>query len=376
MVDKARPDSDSDENPTHSFLKKVLIAVAVAATITLLVLFIGYAVNILLLVFVGILLGIVFRSLRDIFSGFTGLPSTPSLGIVVVILLAMIVGSGYLLAPRVYEQASMMYEQVPREWNNIKQQIWQYEWGKEVARENPDAKDFLENESDSAEEDNDMTRGILDLFSVTAGVVASTVLVIVIAIYIAAEPEVYTSGFLRLFPLDKRLLVVNIMDETALTIQWWLVGQLISMLILGTITTLGLWLMGMPYSLVLGIFTALMTFIPNLGPILAGIPTLLVALTVTPTMAFYVAVFYIIIQSLEGYFITPMIHREAINVPPVLIITIQFLLYYLIGIIGVFVAMPLVACIMILIQRVYVEEILGDSMDQDVDIEYRGKTIV
>lgn len=200
MVDKARPDSDSDENSTHSFLKKVLIAVAVAATITLLVLFVGYAVNILLLVFVGILLGIAFRSLRDIFSGFTGLPSTPSLGIVVVILLAMIVGSGYLLAPRVYEQASMMYEQVPQEWNNIKQQIWQYEWGKEVARENPDAKDFLENESDNTGEDNDMTRGILDLFSVTAGAVASTVLVFVIAIYIAAEPEVYTSGFLRLFP--------------------------------------------------------------------------------------------------------------------------------------------------------------------------------
>lgn len=166
------------------------------------------------------------------------------------------------------------------------------------------------------------------------------------------------------------------MDETALTIQWWLVGQLISMLILGTITTLGLWLMGMPYSLVLGIFTAFMTFIPNLGPILAGVPTLLVALTVSPAMAFYVAIFYIIIQSIEGYFITPMIHREAINVPPVLIITIQFLLYYLIGIIGVFVAMPLVACVMILIQRVYVEEILGDSMDKDVDIEYRGKTIV
>lgn len=270
----------------------------------------------------------------------------------------------------------MMYEQAPEEWTNIKQQLWQYEWGKEIARENPNPKDFLENEKDTSGEDNDMTRGVLDLFSVTAGAVASVVLVIVIAIYIAAEPEVYTNGFLRLFPIDKRLLVINIMDETALTIQWWLVGQLVSMVILGTITTLGLWLMGVPYSLVLGIFTALMTFIPNLGPILAGIPTLLVALTVSPAMVFYVAIFYAIIQSIEGYFITPMIHREAINVPPVLIITFQFLLYYLIGIIGVFVAMPLVACLMILIQRVYVEEILGDSMERDVDIEYRGKTIV
>lgn len=340
------------------------------------VFFIGYAVDVLLLVFTGVLLGIVFRSLRDIVSEYTGIPTSFSLGLVVVLLLTSVVGSGYLLAPKVYQQASMMYEQSPEEWNNIKRQLWQFEWGKEIARENPKPKDFLENEQETTGEDNDMTRGVLDLFTVTAGAVASTALVFVIAIYIAATPKVYTSGFLRLFPINKRLLVTNIMDETALTIQWWLVGQMVSMLILGTITTVGLWLMGMPYSLVLGIFTALMTFIPNLGPILAGIPTLLVALTVSPVMVFYVAIFYIIIQSIEGYFITPMIHREAIQVPPVLIITFQFLLYYLVGFIGVVVAMPLVACLLILVQRLYVEEILGDSMEESVDIDYRGKTIV
>lgn len=376
MVDKPDPEETPQENSTYSFIKKVLIFVAVAAAITLLVLFVGYAVDVLLLVFAGILVGIVFRSLRDVVSKYTGIPTSFSLGLVVVLLLTLVAGSGYILIPRVYQQASTMYEQVPEEWDNIKSQLWQYEWGKEIARENPNPKDFLENEKDTAGEDNDMTQGILDLFSITAGAVASTMLVIVIAIYIAANPKVYSSGFLRLFPIKKRLLVTNIMDETALTIQWWLVGQMVSMLILGTITTLGLWLMGMPYSLVLGIFTAFMTFIPNLGPILAGIPTLLVALTVSPVMVLYVAIFYIIIQSIEGYFITPMIHREAIQVPPVLIITFQFLLYYLVGFIGVVVAMPLVACLMILIQRVYVEEILGDSMDREVNIEYSGKTIV
>lgn len=376
MVDKASPEPESHDNSTRSFSKKVWIAVAVAATITILVLFIGYAVNILMLVFVGVLLGIIFRSLRDIVSKYSRIPTTPSLVIVIVFFLSLIIGSGFLLAPGVYDQASMMYEQVPEEWNNIKQQIWQYDWGKEVARENPEAKDIMENESDGTGEDNDMTRGILDMFSVTAGAMTSTVLVFVIAIYIAAEPEVYTGGLLRLIPIDKRLLAIKIMDETALTMQWWLVGQLLSMLILGTITTLGLWLMGMPYSLILGIFTALMTFIPNLGPILAGIPTLLVALTVSPKMALYVAIFYIGLQSIEGYFITPMIHRKAINVSPVLIITFQFLLYYLVGFIGVFVAMPLLAFLMILIQRVYVEEILGDSMEEKINIDYGGKTII
>jgi predicted PurR-regulated permease PerM len=375
MINDDHPGKTSGDFSTKQFVKKVLISVAVAATITLLVLFVGYAVDVLMLVFVGFLLGIIFRSMRDFVGRYTGLPKGLSLAVVMVFLTALAAGSGYVLGPKMIDQATMLYNEAPAEWNDIKRQLWEYEWGKEIARENPAPKDFLENEKDTAGEDNDMTRGIMDLFSVTAGAVTSFALVIVIGIYVAAEPNVYTSGFLRLFPVRKRLKVKEIIDDTSLTIQWWLVGQLASMLILGTITTVGLWLLGMPYSLILGIFTAFMTFIPNLGPVLAGIPTLMVALTVSPTMALHVAIFYIVIQSIEGYFITPMIHREAIKVPPVLIITFQFLLYYLIGFIGVFVAMPLVACIMVLVQRVYVEEILGDSMERDVNIEFYGKTI-
>lgn len=375
MVDRSDRDPPLGGASSKTFLKKVLIFVAIAAAITLLVLFVGYAVNFLLLVFIGLLLGVVLRSLRDGISRLTGFSHGSSLSIVVAISLIAILGSGYVLAPKVYDQATTFYDQAPEEWNNIKRQLWQYDWGKEIARENPKPKDFLENESGGTGEDNDMTKGLVDLFSTTAGMIASVVLVIVIAIYIAAEPEVYEKGFLRLFPKRKRVLVANILTEIALTMQWWLVGQIVSMLILGIITTIGLYLLGVPYSLILGIFTALMTFIPNLGPIIAGIPTLLVAYTVSPTMVLYVAAFYIFIQSIEGYFITPMIHREAIDVPPVLIITFQFLLYYLIGFLGVFVAMPLIACLMIIVQRVYVEEILGDSMEREVNVEYHGKTI-
>ena len=118
------------------------------------------------------------------------------------------------------------------------------------------------------------------------------------------------------------------MNEMSMTIQWWIAGQLCSMLLLGILASLGLWLLGVPYALMLGALTAFMTFIPNLGPILAAVPILLIALTVDVDTAIYTAIFYTILQCIEGYFITPMIHRRAINVPPVLIITIQFLLFY------------------------------------------------
>lgn len=375
MVDKSGPQKNQDRDTAYSFVKKVLIFVAIAISISLLVLFLGYAVHILLLVFVGILFGTILRSLSDLITNTTGIPGGVSLAIVVLFIVCLAGGSGYLLAPHVFDQAENLYNSAPEHWNNIKKQIWQYSWGREIALENPDPKDLLSNEGDDGEESEPVTRNLLNFFSITANAAVSIIIVVVIGIYIAAEPEVYRRGLLRLFPHRERPLVSQILDETALVIQWWLVGQIVSMLILGTITTIGLYLIGMPYPLILGIFTALMTFIPNLGPVLAGIPTLLVAFTVSVEMAIYVAIFYVIIQSIEGYFITPMIHREMISVPPVLIISFQFLLYYLIGFIGVFVAMPLVACLMIIIQRVYVEKILGDSMGREIDIDQKGKTI-
>jgi len=126
---------------------------------------------------------------------------------------------------------------------------------------------------------------------------------------------------------------------------------------------------------VLGAFTAIMTFIPNLGPIIAAIPTLGIALTVSVDTAIYVLIFYTILQSIEGYFITPMIHRRAINVPPVLIITVQFLIFYLVGFLGVLLAMPLIGCVMVLVKRLYIEDILGDQLADSTDYKMEGENI-
>lgn len=374
MGGNSDPEKRDEQDSAFSFLKKVLIVIAIAVSVLLMVLFLGYAIDIILLVFIGILFGIFLRSLRDFVCRFTGIPRSPSLAIVVALLLCLAGGTGYVLTPHVFNQTERMYNRAPEEWNKLKRQLWQYSWGREIARENPKPQDLLNNDDDDSDEDR-MTDDVMNLFSLTAGATVSIVFVLVIGVYIAAEPEIYRRGVLRLIPLNKRPLAVDILDEISMIIQWWIVGQMVSMIILGTITTLGLYLLGMPYSLILGLFTAFMTFIPNLGPVLSGIPTLLVALTVSFEMVLYVSIFYILIQSIEGYFITPMIHREMINVPPVLIIAFQFLLYFLIGIIGVFVAMPLVACFMIIIQRVYVEEILGDSMDRKVDIDHNGISI-
>ncbi|HLR26038.1 MAG TPA: AI-2E family transporter, partial [Fodinibius sp.] len=362
---------------TRSYLKKVLILVLIVMAVTLMVMFVGQVIDTLLVIFAGILLGTILRAARDGIHRLLHIGHKLSLVVVVVLFLGIISSAALLLAPDIYNQVNDLREEVPATWETVKENISGFGWGRELAEENPRVTDFFETpgESKNTGEDHDMTSSILGGLSTVAAILAGFVLVIIIAIYIAAEPQLYTEGFIRLFPRRRRKRVVEIMDEISRTIQWWLVGQLASMVILGTLATFGLWLLGVPYPLLLGTFTAVMTFIPNLGPIIAVIPTLLIALTVGVDTAIYAAIFYTVLQSIEGYFITPMIHRHAISVPPVLIITVQFLLYYLVGFMGVFLAMPLMGIVMVLVKRLYIEDILNDPLEEHTDYDTGGETI-
>jgi predicted PurR-regulated permease PerM len=107
----------------------------------------------------------------------------------------------------------------------------------------------------------------------------------------------------------------------------------------------------------------LMTFIPNLGPMLAFFPIGVVALAEEPPKLVHVAFFYILVQSLEGLVLTPLIHRKMITLPPALVIAVQILLLQLVGLVGVILAMPLVACAIVAVQSIYTEEILGDPRE-------------
>ena len=367
--------TEDPKSSTYSFLKKVLVFVFIAIATILLAMFIGKAINTLLVIFAGVLLGVIFRVCRDFFNQTLHIGRGPSLALVVLLFLAFTVGGSYLLLPRIANQAQTFYKEVPKTWEMTKQEISRWGWGRELANENPRVKDFFEDETNGTGEDYDMTKSILGYISFSLTIIAALILIFVTAIYIGAEPKMYSEGFVRLFPKAHRKRVVQIMDEISVTIQWWLVGQLTSMLILGTLTTIGLWLLGVPYYFVLGAFTAIMTFIPNLGPIIAAIPTLGIALTVSVDTAIYVLIFYTILQSIEGYFITPMIHRRAINVPPVLIITVQFLIFYLVGFLGVLLAMPLIGCVMVLVKRLYIEDILGDKLADSTDYKMEGENI-
>lgn len=141
--------------------------------------------------------------------------------------------------------------------------------------------------------------------------------------------------------------------------MWWLAGRAASMTVVGVLTWLTLWALGIPAPLILGFFAGLLSFIPNLGPILSIVPALLVALTVGPWYVLYVVLVYLGVQAVESNLITPLIQQEAVTVPPALLIVFQVSMGVLAGIWGMIVATPLLVVIMLLVQGLYVRDYLN-----------------
>jgi predicted PurR-regulated permease PerM len=119
--------------------------------------------------------------------------------------------------------------------------------------------------------------------------------------------------------------------------------------------------MGIPLPVTLGVVAALLTFIPNVGPILAAVPQPLLALNVSPQTAPYVLALNLVLQGIESYLITPMIQRHEVTLPPILTIAAQLLMGVLFGMIGIMMAAPLVVVALVLVQLLYIHDRFGDE---------------
>lgn len=135
------------------------------------------------------------------------------------------------------------------------------------------------------------------------------------------------------------------------------------MLVVGALTWVGLLALGTPFALTLAMVAALLSFIPNIGPILSAVPAVLIGLTVSPTMALYVMLLYIGVQTVETYLITPLIQRSIIAMPPALLMTAQLAMGVPLGVLGLLVAAPLTLVLLVLVETLYIQDTLGESAE-------------
>jgi predicted PurR-regulated permease PerM len=203
---------------------------------------------------------------------------------------------------------------------------------------------------------------IVGVFSGLLGVFSSLLLVFFLAVYLAADPGLHVRGVLFLFPSSYQSQLHEALGATARALRFWMMGQLLSMCIVGVLTGIGVWAIGLPLALSLGIIAAFLTFVPVLGPIVAALPGMLLALSQSPMMAVYTALVYVMVQFVESYFLTPLIQKQTVELPPVLMIGAQALFGSLVGLLGIILAAPLAVALITLIQVLYVRDILGNDV--------------
>jgi predicted PurR-regulated permease PerM len=202
--------------------------------------------------------------------------------------------------------------------------------------------------------------------NVGAGVasVLSFALVVVIAtVYAVARPTPLVNGFVALFPAGQRQRVREILRDMYETVQRWFMGQLVSMTIIGVLSTVALFIIGVPFALLLGIFSGLISFMPYIGPLISVFPPVLLALLGDPIDALWVVLAYAGIQAVESYLIQPVVMSRAVSLHPAIVMFALLVMGTLFGFVGVLLAVPLVAALNVLLRELWIERM--DQMGTD-----------
>jgi predicted PurR-regulated permease PerM len=346
------PTTDRRPRPALDvFTKRLLVT-----TVLILGLLLAWtASDILLLVFGGLLLGILLRGLAVRLARITRLPEHLTLVIVVFLILLCIAGMGWFMSPNISAQITQLQAQWPQLLAGVKQQLTHIRGGQWLYMQLNTTASRVISQHMAAQ-----SRGF---FITTVGTIGSTLLVIFMGLYVAYSPTMYVNGLLHLVPPARRPRVHEFLDTLGEALFRWVVGRLIGMVALGIILSLGLWLLGVNLPVTLALIAAILDFVPYVGPILATVPAVLVALLQSPAQALYVLALYVLALHLEGYLIEPFIERKAVYLPPALTLVAQMLMYQLFGFLGMFLAMPLMATLYTAVRMAYVEDILGDKLE-------------
>ena len=311
------------------------------------------AARVLLLFFAAILLALFLSGLADWLSGSTRLSRNWALAVVVFVLAAGLTGTVLLLAPAIGEQFTQLTTEIPKAAAALEQQLRRSTWGQQILNSSPQLSSFA----------SEAPKMLGKATGVTFGFLANVVILVFVGLYLAIDPGIYRGAILRLFPKERRPRLDEVFSVLAATLQRWTVGRLILMSSNAVITAAGLWLMGMRLPAALGLLSGLLNFIPNLGPIIAAVPAVLLALVQGPWMALYVGLFYLVYQAFDGYVLTPVVERRTVASPPALTIMSQVLMGVLFGAAGVLVAVPLVAAGVVMVKMLYLEDVLGEQVE-------------
>jgi predicted PurR-regulated permease PerM len=354
----------------------ILRATALVIGVCLFLALLWVAHDLIFITFLGILFGLAVASGADFLERFH-IPRGVGAVLVVVAFLGVLFGLGAWAAPTLRAQSSELQASLPQALERIEGWIDAHRSGflgqlipaKPGTPEQPavpgapppaKAPEALQGLSGQL---GAVTRYLFSFLSSTVAVLGGLLLILFTAIYIGAEPRLYYKGLLHLFPHEARPRAGEVLGAIGASLRKWLVAQLIMMAVIGVATALGLSLLGVKAAIALGLIAGLLEFIPMLGPILSAVPGIAMAFLDSPQKALLVALVYWAIQFLEGHVLAPILMKRGVDLPPVITLIGLALMALVFGFLGMMVAVPVLAAVMVAIKMLYVEDVVGDDIE-------------
>ena len=342
---ESTPPRDRSE---HRFIRKVMLLMLISS----LALTAWMLSDVVLLVFGAVLLALLLRGLASALSRWTHLPTAWAVAPVVLGLLVAIAAVGWLFGSQVGMQFDTLAQDLPQSAGRLLQQVRATSWGTWALK--------YVSGMDFRAATQPVAGGIAIFFGSAFKAAAYLAVMLFSAVYLAAEPDRYRLGILRLVPRARRERAGEMLALAGATLQRWLVGQSITMAAVGVLTGTGLWALGVSAPLALGLIAGMFAFVPYVGPIVSAAPGLLMAATQGPLLTLYAAAIYAGVHFIEGNLVTPFVQSRAVELPPVLTLCATLVFGVLFGTVGVFLAAPLTVVLLVAVNALYLEDTLGE----------------
>lgn len=331
-----------------------------AIFVVLLLLFAFSIADLLLLSFIAILFAVYLTATTDWLERRFRMPRRVGIALALVVTAIALAGLGVLIVPPVVDQSQELVRALPRQLAQWEQDILTW------IEQNPTLERLLGPVSAGQSYFDRVFQQVSTYFAgvvpyVFSGIRATIhfVSVLIIGIYLAIRPTLYRDGVLALTPPQYRPLAREILRDLGRTLRAWLAGQAMAMTVLGILTWIGLELLGVPFALAFGVFAGLAAIVPFFGTIVSTLlPALFVLSSAGVWLGLLVIAWGVVVHLVEANFVAPMIMQHRVELPPVLTILSVLVMGKLLGLVGLLVAVPVLATALVLVRRIYVEQIL------------------
>lgn len=328
------------------FIRRVAIVLLALA----LVVFLYRLGDILLLAFGASLVGILLATAADWLAARLRLPRALALAIAVIAMLAMLLLMGWLFGAETGREATQLWRTLPKDWETLRATL----------ETNPIGK-LLTDSFDQGSQGSRFAHLLLSAGWGGVEIVANFLIILIGGIFFAAQPDVYRRGILILTPPAYRAVAADATDDVARSLRLWLLTQIVSMTMMGVMIGLGLWWSGVQAPAALGLLGGLSEFTPYVGPTLAMIPAILMALVGRGSI-WGVIVTYVVVRIVQVHIITPLISQSMVSVPAGLYLFLILGMGVAFGVFGMFFAGALSVAVYTLAIRLYVRETLDDAV--------------